>query len=130
MATYIKVQNIQYPASITGRLHDGDWDDRASKAIRLEMSYADALSLFVDDVQWSILQDMETFEDREEEMFNEETGETEVVTTTVPVTILEEYDNSEYSIAGDIIDHRDGTVTVKMGKLTAEELFAMVEEVL
>lgn len=130
MATYIKIQNIQYPASITGRLHDGDWDDRASKAIRLEMSYADALALFVDDVQWSILQDMETFEDREEEMFNEETGETEVITTTVPVTILEEYDNSEYSIAGDIIDHRDGTVTVKMGKLTAEELFAMVEEVL
>ena len=40
------------------------------------------------------------------------------------------YDNSEYSIAGDIIDLRDGFVTVKMGKPTAEELLALLEEVL
>ena len=38
-------------------------------------------------------------------------------------TVIEQetYDNSEYNIAGDIIDHRNGKVTVKMGKPTAEE---------
>lgn len=32
-----------------------------------------------------------------------------------------EYDKSEFSIAGDIVDHRDGRITVYMGKPTAEE---------
>ena len=39
----------------------------------------------------------------------------------------EVYDNSEYSIAGDVVDHRNGTVTVKMGKPTAEELLAIMD---
>lgn len=38
--------------------------------------------------------------------------------THVVQMIPEEYDNCEYSLAGDIIDHRNGFVTVKMGKLT------------
>ena len=29
-----------------------------------------------------------------------------------------EFDNSEFCIAGDLTDHRDGTITAKMGKLT------------
>lgn len=122
MAIYVKINDIQYPASITGRLNDKDWDNRASKAILLEMNYADALSTFVDDVQWSIIQEVETVVDE----INEETGES----TPIATTELEEYDNSEYSIAGDIIDHRNGYVTVKMGKPTAEELLAMIEEAL
>ena len=105
--TYVKIHDVIYPASITGRIHDKDWDDRASKAIRLEMSFADALNLFVDDVDWSIIHE-------------DETGE----------VVSEEYDNSDYSVAGDITDHRDGTITVKMGKLTAEELLAIIGEVL
>lgn len=122
MAIYVKINDTQYPASITGKLNDRDWDNRASKAILLEMNYADALSIFVDDVQWSIIQEVETVVDE----INEETGESTPITTTE----LEEYDNSEYSIAGDIIDHRNGYVTVKMGKPTAEELLAMIEEAL
>lgn len=122
MAIYVKINDAQYPASITGKLNDKDWDNRASKAILLEMNYADALSIFVDDVQWSIIREVETVVDE----INEETGESTPITTTE----LEEYDNSEYSIAGDIIDHRNGYITVKMGKPTAEELLAMIEEAL
>ena len=44
--------------------------------------------------------------------------------------IKEEYDNSDYSIADDIIDHRDGFVTVKMGIVTAEELLVIMTEVM
>lgn len=122
MAIYVKVNDAQYEASITGRLNDKDWDNRPSKAITLKMSYADAINIFVDDVNWFILQD---FEDIVQEI-NEETGEPVFKT----VTRTEIYDNSDYSIAGSVTDNRDGTVTVKMGKQTAEELLAMIEEVL
>ena len=122
MAVYVKVNDTQYEASITGRLSDKDWNNRSSKAITLEMSYADAVNIFVDDVSWFILQD---FEDTVEEI-DEETGKP--VFNTVIRT--ESYDNSDYSIAGSITDNRNGTITVKMGKPTAEELLAMIEEVL
>jgi hypothetical protein len=145
MEIFVKVNNTQYPASVTGKLMDKDWDNRASKAIRLEMSYDDAIALFVDDVQWSILQEVEVEVEKEreveveitEEIVNED-GEvtTETRTETRVETYreleiqIEEYDNSEYNIAGEITDHRDGTVTVKMGKFTAEEILARLEEVL
>lgn len=121
MATYVEVNGNRYPASITGRLNDKDWDNRASKAIRLEMAYADAVNTFVDDLAWNIIQ-----ENRIEITEIDEEGN-EVVSEKIEE---EAYDNSEYSIAGDVVDHRDGTVTVKMGKATAEELLALLEEVL
>lgn len=120
MAIYVAINGNQYPASITGRLNDRDWNDRASKAIKLEMAYNDALEMFVDDVKWSIVQEVEVHE----EVINEEGNP-----ITQTKTVLESYDNSEYCIAGDIINHRDGTVTVKMGKPTAEELLETASEV-
>ena len=131
MAIYVKINETQYPASITGRIHDSDWDDRSSKAITLEMTYADALEIFKDDIAWSIIQEVERMEEKHEMVvINEETGETKDTVIQVPVTELEEYDNSEYSIAGDIIDHRNGKITVKMGKPTAEELLVILTEVM
>ena len=120
MATYIKFNNsdVLYPASITGRLNDSDWDNRASKAIHVEMKYNDAISMFVDEVKWSIVQDVEHMV----EIVNEETNET-MFKTVVEQDI---YDNSEYSILGDIVVHKDETVTVKMGKPTAEEILAIL----
>lgn len=109
MATYIEVNGSKYKASITGRLNDKDWDNRASKAIRLKMTYEEATSIFMDNIHWNIIQETEIKDDNIE---------------------VETYDNSEYSIAGDIIDHRDGTVTVKMGKQTAEELVEILDAAL
>lgn len=111
--TYIKINGTQYPAEINGILKDRAWDDRASKSITLEMDYATANSLFVDGAAWSIVYQAESAVDRE-------TGE-EVIPEP------EEYDNSEYSVAGAITDNRDGTITVKMGKQTAAEMLAELE---
>ena len=98
--TYIKINETLYPATISGRVQDKDWDNRESKAITLEMDYPTAAALFVDGVAWSIVQ-------REE-------VETEKGKETVETV----FDNSAYNLAGDITVHRDGTITAKMGKLT------------
>jgi hypothetical protein len=121
MTTYVEINGNQYPAVITGRLSDKEWGNRASKAIKLEMTYVDALEIFVDDVSWNIVQDVEIVNEVEDE---------EGIVIRETVVEQESYDNSEYCIAGSITDNRDGTVTVKMGKPTAEELLAMFEEVL
>lgn len=36
----------------------------------------------------------------------------------------EDYDKSDYCVAGDIVDHRDGRVTVYMGQKTESEIVA------
>lgn len=107
--TYIKINGNLYPATINGSLKDRLWADRESKSITLEMDYATALSLFVDGLAWCIVMDVQRV-DEDGSSINEQ----------------EEYDNSEYDMAGPITDNRDGTVTVKMGKATAEELLAVI----
>lgn len=116
--TFIKINETLYPATISGRVQDKDWDNRASKAITLEMDYATAAALFVDGLAWSIVM-------RSEEPVFDENGE------QTGTEILEsEYDNSEYDVAGPITDNRNGTITAKMGKITAEEALAELMEVL
>ena len=107
--TYIKINETLYPATVSGRVADKDWDNRASKAITLEMDYATAAATFVDGLAWSIVQ-------REEVPTFDENG-----VQTGTETKYTEFDNSEYNLAGDLTDHRDGRVTAKMGSLTPLE---------
>ena len=116
MGTYVEVNNTKYPAVITGRLNDKDWDNRETKSIKMEMTYAEAVALFVDDCSWNIIQD--------HAVRHNEVGDNGDI-TVIEKTETESYDNSEYCIAGPITDNRDGTVVVKMGKYTNEELLLM-----
>ena len=129
MGIYVEVNGIKYPASITGRMHDSEWDNRESKAITVDMSYEDAVALFIDDINWNIIQETEEIAEK-----IDEDGNVVLDANKNPIyeTVIREecYDNSEYSIAGDIINHRNGKITVKMGKPTAEELLIMIEEAL
>ena len=84
----VKINGAEYPATISGKMMDAEWDGRQSKTIHLQMTHEEAVSLFIDGAQWFIMD-----EDNE-------------------------YDNSEYCVAGDITDHRDGFLSVKMGKAT------------
>ena len=102
---YVKLNNELYPATVNGRVADYDWDNRSSKAITLAMSYEDAINVFVNGLVWSIIEKQEI----DGEVYENE------------------YDNAEYNIAGDITDHRDGTITAKMGKLTdLEEAYEII----
>lgn len=103
--TYVKINGTTYPAVINGKHIDREWNDRESKIITLEMAYTDAIALFVNGIAWSILMDVEK---------EQEDGSI--------ITAQEEYDNSEYNIAGSITDNRDGTLAVKMGKPTQIEM--------
>ncbi len=110
MSIYVKVNNTEYPAAVNGNPKDRSWGDRDTKTITLTMTATEAAALLPDNTPWSIVQrDMVDVLDEQ----GQPTGETKEV--------VNEYDNSEYSLAGDITDHRDGTVSIKMGKPTETE---------
>ena len=101
--TYIKINDTLYSAEVIGRMNDTEWDGRKSKSIKLEMPYETANKTFVDGLKWSIIQ-------KEEVPVYDENGEIIDVKT-----VESEFDNSEYCLAGDLTDHRDGTVTARGG---------------
>jgi len=112
---YININGDQYPAKVRGFVRDPNWNNRDSKEITLSMTYENALAIFVDDVDWEIVYQAKSY--------TNEDGE-----TITPDPAI--YDNSDWCLAGPITDNRDGTVTVKMGKITAEEALAELLEVL
>lgn len=110
MATYIKLNNTEYPATITGEHKDRTWGERDTKSITLTMTTAEVAALLPDNTPWSIVQ-RDTVPKYDSD--GQPTGETEEV--------VNEWDNSAYSMSGAITDHRDGTVSIKMGKPTEAE---------
>ena len=92
MDTFVKINAINYPAEIYGHVRDTAWDGRESKVIVLALSIQEALDLFTDNVQWSIVYGTQTI------------------------------NQDDFIIAGPITDNRNGTVSVRMGKPTATEV--------
>ena len=86
------------------------WDGRDTKTIHLAMTHDEAAALLPDNTPWSIVQ-RDTVPKYDSD--GQPTGETEEV--------VNEWDNSAYSLSGAITDHRDGTVSIKMGKPAEEE---------
>lgn len=99
----VKINGKMYPAAIEGQTSDPSWDGRATKSITLKMSYEAVKGLFPDGVAWSIVGPKEPW-------YAIDMGE--------QAEELAEWDNSDYALSGPITDARDGTVTIKMGKLT------------
>lgn len=128
--TFVKINGTLYPATISGKVADREWDNRESKAITLEMGYAEANALFVDGLEWSIVEQNEipVYEmDENGEYVLDEEGNPIQIGTEIEET---EWDNSEFFVAGTITDHRNGKVTAKMGKITDSEALAELMEVL
>ena len=110
MSIYVKVNNTEYPATVDGVNNDRTWNGRDTKTVTLTMTHDEAATLLPSGTPWSIVQrDMVDVLDEQ----GQPTGETKEV--------VNEYDNSEYSISGEITDYRDGTVSIKMGKPTETE---------
>jgi hypothetical protein len=110
MAEFIKVGGQEYPATCIYNYKDRNWDMRETQTVHLTMPYAQAAALLPDNTPWSIVLH-ETVNKLDND--GNPTGETEEV--------VNEWGNSEYSLSGAITDHRDGTVSIKMGKPTETE---------
>lgn len=107
MIVQIKINGETYPAIIDGKVSDPTWDGRRTQEITVEMTYQEAAEIFVDGVEWSVI-------------FQGEDPDTHQISTV-------EEDRSEYCLAGDLTDHRDGTISAKMGKETdLEEILEML----
>ena len=118
MSEFIKVAGQEYPATLIYNYKDRNWDMRETQTVHLTMPYAQAAALLPSGTPWS-----NVFRETKDKLDNDgnPTGQTEEVVT--------EEDMSAYSLAGDITDHRDGTVSIKMGKPTeAETLRAQLED--
>lgn len=110
---YIKVNDKLYPASVDGQMVDYQWDNRESKTIHLGMSYTEVEALLPNNTSWSIvmISDVPVIGSDGIHVLNEDG-------TPVTEERTEEFDNSDFSMSGPITDHRDGTVSIKMGKPT------------
>ena len=110
MSIYVKVNNTEYPAAVSGANNDRTWDGRDTKTIYLTMSHDAVAALLPDNTPWSIVQ-RDTVPKYDSD--GQPTGETQEV--------VNEWDNSMYSLSGAITDYRNGTVSIKMGKPTETE---------
>lgn len=108
---FVKVGERLIEADVRGKTVDHDWDRRESRYITCGLSCEDALKTFVDNVAWSIVNQPESYVDEEGNTITPEANE---------------YDNSIYSVAGDVTVHRNGKVTIAMGKPTVDELLAIL----
>ena len=80
---------------------------RSCLRIKLESTYEEVSELFQDGIQYTLISYVENADERDEN------GD--------PIVDIIQYDKSDFSLACDIVDHRDGTLDVYMGKLTTEE---------
>ena len=97
----IQINGRELEGSIAVRMADDLMNGRESRAVTVTMSYGEALNLFQNDVSWAVV--------------NEWTDEDGTPRSSIT-------DLSEFCISGPITDHRDGRVTIRMGKPRAEEL--------
>ena len=110
MAEYIRVDDQEYPAKVIFAREDRNWDGRDTCKVHLTMPYAQAAALLTTGTPWfNVFREQQDVLDKNGML----TGQTEEVVT--------EEEMSAYSIAGEITDYRDGTVSVKMGKPTETE---------
>lgn len=110
MAEFIKVNGQEYPATCVYNYKDRNWDMRETQTVQLTVPYAQAAALLPDNTPRSIVR-------RETQDVLDENG----MPTGQMEEVVTEEDMSAYSLAGDITDHRDGTVSIKMGKPTEAE---------
>ena len=94
---------VETEPSIFAKKMIADGVNREYLRITITASYADVAAAFVDGAQYSIRQ-YDLAEDGTE------------------LETYKDFDWSDYCIAGDIVDHRDGRVTVYMAKPTEHEL--------
>lgn len=105
MSTFLKANNTETPCEAAEHYRDSAWG-RPTCTVTIKGSAAEIAALLPNNAPWSLIE-------REDAL--DESG------APTGQTVDHERDMSEYSLSGDITDHRDGTVSIKMGKPTETE---------
>lgn len=102
MTTYIEINGNRYPVVNPTPFLTTETKANISKSFKLQMDYAEAVSIFADDVPWSIVKDAGT------------DAEPEII------------DCAAYCIVDSITDHRNGHVTITMRKMRDSEVLDII----
>lgn len=105
MSTYLKANNTETPCEAAEHYRDSAWG-RPTCTVTIKASAEEIAALLPNNALWSLIEREDALDDS-----GSPTGQ----------TVDHERDMSEYSLSGDITDHRDGTVSIKMGKPTEME---------
>lgn len=105
MSNYLKANNTETPCEAAEHYRDSAWG-RPTCTVTIKGNAAEIASLLPNNAPWSLIEREDALDEN-----GMPTGQ----------TVDHERDMSEYSLSGDITDHRDGTVSIKMGKPTETE---------
>lgn len=105
MNTILKANNTETPCEAAEHYRDSAWG-RPTCTVTIKGSAAEIAALLPSNAPWSLIEREDVLDE-----LGAPTGQ----------TIDHERDMSEYSLSGDITDHRDGTASIKMGKPTETE---------
>ena len=109
---YVKIEETMKDATVNGYRRDPKWDYRDVEEITITATAEEAKALFPDGVEWELVQTFEPYLD-------EATGE---IIQPEPIT----KNHGEFCVSGAVTDHRNGKVTIRMGKITDAELLAII----
>ena len=109
---YVKIGETMKEATVNGYRRDPKWDYRDVEEITLTATADEVKELFPDGVEWELAQ---TFEPYLDEATNE-------IIQPEPIT----KNHGEFCVSGAVTDHRNGKVSIRMGKLTDAELLAII----
>ena len=105
MSTFLKANNTETPCEAAEHYRDSAWG-RPTCTVTIKASAAEIAALLPNNAPWSLIEREDALDEN-----GMPTGQ----------TVDHERDMSDYSLSGDITDHRDGTVSIKMGKPTETE---------
>ena len=105
MSTYLKANNTETPCEAAEHYRDSAWG-RPTCTVTIKASAAEIAALLPNNAPWSLVEREDVLDE-----LGAPTGQ----------SVDHERDMSEYSLSGDITDHRDGRVSIKMGKPTETE---------
>lgn len=114
MSTILKANNTETPCEAAEHYRDSAWG-RPTCTVTIKCRAAEIAALLPNNAPWSLIERDDVLDE-----LGAPTGQ----------TVDHERDMSEYSLSGDITDHRDGTVSIKMGKPTEEEKSSYTVEAL
>lgn len=113
---YVKIGETMMEATVNGYRRDPKWDYRDVEEVTVAATADEVKELFHEGVDWDLVQVFDPYVD-------EATGE---IITPEPKT----KNHGEFCVSGAVIDHRNGTVTIRMGKITDAEALAELKEAL